>query len=406
MAAEVKRPVIAIVGGGVYVPRLCTLLARALPDGGTVRLSARRVDRLAAIARYAAARVAAPWSVTAAASLEECVDGADAIVLLVRVGGLAARAHDEQFPEAFGLVGDEGLGPGGFANGFRTAPVLAEMARTIRRCSPDALVCNLVAPLGITTRVLLEEGLNAIGVCELPAATLGQLAAGRVDDGVTFGYAGLNHVGWFWDVARNGRDLLAEAVTRGLVDGNTLRQAGAAPLRYYYEVFDREAGGRLGLERKSGRAHRLATLAEDALARFMRNEEGRAQDSRPTPWFDEALLPVLVAHAQNQPYEGFLNVSNGGGFVPELPAESVVEVRARLSDGRVDAEPVTCPAEVSRFLRSVAQAEMLAYAAARERSDTLLHEALRALPLSIDERRLPELVAAALADPAPLEATA
>jgi 6-phospho-beta-glucosidase len=407
MGAERKRPVIAIVGGGVYVPRLCTMLSRAIPAGGSVRLSARRADRVAAIAAYADSRVARPWSVRAASSLEACVDGADAVVLLVRVGGLAARAHDESFPERFGLVGDEGLGPGGFANGFRTAPALAEMARVIRRSSANALVCNLVAPLGITTRILIEERLNAIGICELPAATLRMLTGGVAgDDGLGFHYAGLNHVGWFWDVRRNGIDPLTAAVARGLVDGDTLDRFGAAPLRYYYEVFDRDAGRRIGIERRSGRARQLADLAEQTFMRFNRNDGDAEHGARPTPWFDEALLPVLLAHTQGHVYDGFLNVANASGAVANLPTTSIVEVRACLRDGRIGPRPVTSPPQVCRFLARLAHAEALAYAAAREQDPNLLREALGALPLPIEEHRLADLVAAALAAPAPLEASA
>ena len=333
------------------------------------------------------------------------MDGVDAVVLLVRVGGLAARAHDERFPETFGLVGDEGLGPGGFANGFRTAPVLADMARTIRRLSPAALVCNMVAPLGITTRVLLEEAVNAVGICELPALTLRTLAGATVDDDVTFRYAGLNHVGWFWDVRKNGSDAMAEAVSRGLVDEITWRRFAAAPLRYYYEVFDREAGRRLGIERGSGRARWLANVAEQAFMRFHRNEDDVDSAARPTPWFDEALLPVLVAHLQNGTYDGFLNVSNATGAITGLPPDGVVEVRARLCHARTSVEPVTCPAEVLRFLRTMSQAEGLAYEAAREQSPTQLSDALRALPLPIDQDRLSDMVLSALSAPEPLEAT-
>lgn len=379
-----EAPIIAIIGGGVYVPRLCALVADALPAGGTLRLFARRPERLAQIAGAAAAKLGNGWSVTAAASLGACVEGADAVVLLVRIGGLAARAHDETFPHAFGLVGDEGLGPGGLANAYRTLPELAEMARTIRAHAPRALVCNMVAPLGMTTRLLVEEGLHAVGVCELPTMTLEQLAGGDAQ-AVTFDYAGLNHLGWFWNVRRAGHDLLAAAVARGVVDEATLARYGAAPLRYYYEIFDPAAARRLGIERRRGRARELARIAED----FIRSSDGDSIIAqRPTPWFDRALVPLLAARARGLPYRGFLNVANGG--------RSVVEAMVTLTDEIVPDKPLACPRPVTDFLEAVGAAEDLGYRAARERDPALLRQAMQALPLSIDPRSAGALVAEAI----------
>jgi 6-phospho-beta-glucosidase len=401
MEPDVRRPVIAIVGGGVYVPRLCALVAAALPSAGTLRLYARRPKRVARIAAAAHARVTGGWSVVATSELGACVDGADAVVLLVRVGGLAARAHDEQFPTALGLVGDEGLGPGGFANAFRSAPVLAAMAATLRRHCPRALVCNLVAPLGITTRLFLDEGLDAVGICELPTVTLERLAGGS---DVDFDYVGLNHLGWFWNVRQGGRDLLDAAVARGLVDAPTLARFGAAPLGYYYEVFDRAAGRRLGLERRPGRAHTLAQLADEGFAALDdANADPEVLAQRPTPWFDRALVPLLAAHAGGAPYDGFLDVANGA-LVPALPPAAVVELPARVAATRSLRAPAACPPAVARFLAAVAAAEALAYAAARAGDAALLAHALSALPLPISAAQLPALVAAALAPPSPLEA--
>jgi 6-phospho-beta-glucosidase len=395
----VEKPVIAIIGGGVYVPRLCKLVSHALPSHGTLRLFARRPERLARIAEAAAAAVAADWSVSAASSLSACVEGADAVVLLVRIGGLAARAHDETFPEAFGLVGDEGLGPGGLANAFRTAPALADMARTIRAHAPRALVCNLVAPLGITTRLLLEEGLRAVGVCELPTMTLEQLGGGDAGQ-VTFEYAGLNHLGWFWDVRRAGRDLLSDAVARGIVDEATLARHGAAPLRYFYEIFDSAAARRLRIERRRGRARELARIAEDALAGFSRSEAGESiLARRATPWFDRALVPLLSAYARRLPYRGFLNVSNSDRIISSLPREAVIETMVDLTDEIVATKPVGCPKPVVEFLRAVGEAEELGYRAARAQDPSLLREAMQALPLPIDPSSVGALVDAALTPP-------
>src|SRR3954452_11857132 len=156
-----------IVGGGVFAPRLCEVLAERLAHIPQLelRLSARRSDRLAIVTRHTRARLAGRrpgWSVEGSSDLAIAAAGADLVVLLVRVGGLEARAWDETFPRRFGLVGDEGLGPGGIANAWRTLPELRRIAQAVQRAAPGARVLNLMAPLGITTRFLLEQGLDAV----------------------------------------------------------------------------------------------------------------------------------------------------------------------------------------------------------------------------------------------------
>ena len=412
--------IIAIVGGGAYVPALCEALARApIPGRLHIRLSARRGDRLAIIAAHAGARVTAlrpddRWTVEAARDRREAIDGADDVVLLVRVGGTAARAHDERFPRELGLVGDEGLGPGGIANAYRTIPVLAELAGVVRRGAPHARVWNLVAPLGATTRVLLDEGVDAVGVCELPAVTLERLlaaASARPDDvrprvrprvrpdDVRFEYAGLNHLGWFWDVRAGDVDVLARAAEAGLVDAPTLDRFGAAPLKYFYEVFAPAAASRLGLVRDPERAATLATVSDRLLERYRGNGDGEPGPLRPTPWFDRALAPMIAACAGGPPFAGFANVRNAGGAIaPSLPPGAVVETATSIAGGVLVPRPWgTPPPAVERFLQQAARAEALAFAAARAQSPALVRRAIEALPLEVPRAALDGLVARAIA---------
>jgi 6-phospho-beta-glucosidase len=399
--------VIAVVGGGAFAPQLCEALARAieLPEL-KLRLSARRPDRLRAIAGHSAARVAQlrpGWSVGAADSLESALEDAAVVVLLVRVGGLDARAWDETFPRQFGLVGDEGLGPGGIANAWRTLPELSRISGTLRRVAPDATVVNLMAPLGITTRLLLDQGLHALGACELPLLTLeAWLArAGTSAAEVSWQYAGLNHLGWFWNFTSGSHDVLRTVANAPMpagdatpIDRATLEKYQAAPLRYFYQVFDGETGRRLGLERPPGRAEQLMALSEELIEQYA-ERPGRATQQaeiRATPWLDRAVAPVTAALLGGAPHAGFANLRNEGK-ISELPADTVVEVPARFtSDGVRPESPGPLPQQVSRFLLKAAQAEALSFRAAEQRDPTLLAAAVRALPLPIAETAVPELV--------------
>ena len=59
------------------------------------------------------------------------------MVAQIRVGGQEARLSDETLPLAFGCIGQETTGPGGFAKALRTVPVVLDVAEArFARC-PD-----------------------------------------------------------------------------------------------------------------------------------------------------------------------------------------------------------------------------------------------------------------------------
>jgi 6-phospho-beta-glucosidase len=394
---------IAIVGGGVYVARLCELIAEQLRDKIEIELVARRFQRLCVIAEHTKLRMSkinTDCSVRAWPSLAEGLNGVDVVVLLPRVGNLPARALDESFPAQFGFQGDEGLGPGGIANFLRTAPVMSEIARSIQMCAPAAFVLNLTAPLGLTTRQLIDAGLNAIGVCELPAVTAAMLMGDAPASTVPRGwhYGGLNHLGWFWPASPDADSMLPAATDRGLIDAETFGRFQAMPLRYYFEVFDQPAAVRLGIRRPPGRAQHLMALTERIFRRFAATpgSEVAELEERPTVWFDHALVPILCAVLGGDRYCGFANVANRG-LIDGLAAELVVEVPVTIERNRVRTATVGMPpAPVAAFLSAVAQSELLTYRAVTRRAPELIQEAIAILPLSPAESRLRDLVEATL----------
>ena len=84
----------------------------------------------------------------------EAMTGADFVVTQLRVGGLAARALDEQLPMQHGVLGQETTGPGGFAKALRTIPVMLDIARDIERFAPDAWLINCTNPAGLVVEAL------------------------------------------------------------------------------------------------------------------------------------------------------------------------------------------------------------------------------------------------------------
>jgi 6-phospho-beta-glucosidase len=406
VSAVAQPAVVTVVGGGVWVASLVQQLADALDvEAVDIRLVARDqgvLDVIARHCRHLARRRRPGWTVGAWPDLGDAVDGADAVALLHRVGGLAARQRDETLARRFGFPGDEGLGPGGLANAARTLPVLDEQADVLRRRAGTAPILNLVAPLGLTTRLLAERGLRVVGICELPGVTHRGLAAERRGEpwpAPAYAYAGFNHLGWFWPRSGTAAEAFAGPVAAGLVDPAALARFQAAPLKYYYWLHDPEAAARLGITRDPGRTERLMRLRARALDDFRTAPAlpSAAVAARATPWLDDALVPVLASILAARPWIGYANVVNGR-LVPALCPDAVVEVPARFDGGAVEPEPLAgeMPAAVLRFLRRVDAWEHLAYQSWRADDPALVADALVEGPHEVERPRA-EAVARAIA---------
>src|SRR3954452_3534285 len=109
---------------------------------------------------------------------DAAIDGADFVLIQLRVGGQAARLIDETLPPTFGLVGQETTGAGGFAKALRTVPVVLELAElTARRAAPGAWIVDFTNPVGIVTQALIDEGHRALGLCNVAITLQRRLAA-------------------------------------------------------------------------------------------------------------------------------------------------------------------------------------------------------------------------------------
>ena len=144
---------LAVVGGGsTYTPELIDGFARLRDTLPVERTGPRRPGRRPA----GAGRRAGPADLRQAgppgpdrhrpSDLDAGVDGADAVLLQLRVGGQAARNQDETWPLECGCVGQETTGAGGLAKALRTVPVVLDIAERVRRAQPGRLDRRLHQP--------------------------------------------------------------------------------------------------------------------------------------------------------------------------------------------------------------------------------------------------------------------
>ncbi len=195
----------AVVGGGsTYTPELvdglCDLEDRIVVDD-LVLLdpSDLRRDVVGGLSeRILRAR---GWGGTfwTTADPHAALEGADFVVVQLRIGGQAARHVDETLPVGYGCLGQETVGAGGLAKALRTVPVVLELAEEMAaRANPGAWLVDFTNPVGIVTQALLDQGHRAVGLCNV--AIWAQRRIGHylgVDpDDVAIEHVGLNHLTW------------------------------------------------------------------------------------------------------------------------------------------------------------------------------------------------------------------
>ncbi|RPK76423.1 putative 6-phospho-beta-glucosidase [Streptomyces sp. ADI97-07] len=353
---------LAVVGGGsTYTPELIDGFARlrdTLPVEELVLVdpAADRLELVGGLARRIFAKQGHPGRITTTADLDAGVEGADAVLLQLRVGGQAARDQDETWPLECGCVGQETTGAGGLAKALRTVPVVLDIAERVRRTNPDAWIIDFTNPVGIVTRALLQAGHKAVGLCNVAIGFQRKFAAllDVTPAEVHLDHVGLNHLSWELGVRLGGPDgenvlprLLAEHGDTIAGDLRMPRQIidrlGVVPsyyLRYFYAHDDvvRELGT------KPSRAAEVAAMEKELLAMYgdpALDEKPVLLGKRGGAFYSEAAVDLAAALlGGGGPSVQVVNTYNNG-TLPFLPDDAVIEVQARV-DG-TGAAPLTAP---------------------------------------------------------------
>jgi 6-phospho-beta-glucosidase len=406
---------IAVVGGGsTYTPELVEGLASRsdrLPVDELVLFDVdpERLEVVGGLAGRMLARAGWGGRLHRTGRREEALDGADFVVVQLRVGGQAMRLVDETLPLEFGCVGQETTGPGGFAKALRTVPAVLELAEeTGRRGAPGAWFVDFTNPVGIVTQALLDRGHRAIGLCNSAIGFQRRFAAllGVEPGRLQLEHVGLNHLTWERAVRVDGRDRLGELLERhgGAIAADLglplalledLRVVPSSYLRYYYataEVLDEQ-------RRRPSRAEEVAGI-ERGLLELYRDP---ALDTKPEllerrggAFYSEAAAALIASlHAGTGDVQ-VVDVRNDGAL-PGLPDDAVVELPARVD--AAGAHPLPQAPLAPELLGLVQQAkayERLAVEAAVTGDRTVARKALLANPLVGDYRVAAPLLEALL----------
>ncbi|MET9883682.1 6-phospho-beta-glucosidase [Streptomyces sp. NPDC006430] len=355
---------LAVVGGGsTYTPELIDGFARlrdTLPIDELVLIdpATERLELIGALARRIFAKQGHPARVTTTADLDAGVEGADAVLVQLRIGGQAARLRDETWPLECGCVGQETTGAGGLAKALRTVPVVLDIAERVRRANPDAWIIDFTNPVGIVTRALLRAGHKVVGLCNVAIGFQRRFSAllGLTPADIHLDHVGLNHLTWELGVRKGGPGgenllprLLAEhgeAIAGDLhLPRAVLDRLGVVPsyyLRYFYahDEVVRELG------RKPSRAAEVAAMEQELLALYADptlDEKPELLARRGGAFYSEAAVDLAAALLGDGGSGSAVQVVNtlNNGTLPFLPDDAVIEVQARVD--RSGAVPLAVP---------------------------------------------------------------
>ena len=337
--------------------------------------------------------------------LDRAVDGADFVLIQIRVGGQEARLSDETVPLMCGCIGQETTGAGGLGKALRTVPVVLEIAERVReRAAADAWIVDFTNPVGIVTRALLDAGHRAIGLCNVAIGFQRSFARrlGVEPERVQIDQVGLNHLSWVRFVRLDGEDvlptLLAEhgeeiAAENGL-PGRLLDELGAVPSYYLHYFY---AHDRVLAEQLDG-VPRAATVAkiERELLQMYRDpkltEKPPLLEQRGGAFYSECAIGLVGSLAADTGDVQVVDVRNGT-TIGGLAEEDVVEVPAHVD--RHGAAPLPQPPVAPELLgltQHVTAYERLAVAAATSGDPAIARKALLTHPLISQYAPAEELV--------------
>ncbi|CAM5665504.1 6-phospho-beta-glucosidase OS=Streptomyces alboniger OX=132473 GN=CP975_12125 PE=3 SV=1 [Streptomyces alboniger] len=394
---------LTVVGGGsTYTPELIDGFARlrdTLPIEELVLVdpAAERLELVGGLARRIFAKQGHPGRIVTTDDLDKGVEGADAVLLQLRVGGQAARQQDETWPLECGCVGQETTGAGGLAKALRTVPVVLDIAERVRRTNPNAWIIDFTNPVGIVTRALLQAGHKAVGLCNVAIGFQRKFAGmlGVAPADVHLDHVGLNHLTWETGVrlgGPEGEDVLPKLLTAHGTDiaGDLhlprplLDRLGVVPsyyLRYYYahDEVVRE------LRTKPSRAAEVAAMERELLDLYADpalDEKPELLARRGGAFYSEAAVDLTASllGKGGSPYQ-VVNAYNRG-TLPFLPDDAVIEVQAAV--GPKGPTPLSVPSVdplYAGLMASVTTYEDLALNAALHGGRDRVFRALLAHPL-------------------------
>jgi 6-phospho-beta-glucosidase len=422
---------VAIIGGaGVRVPLLVGALGRSdlhISEVALFDIDQGRQHIIADLAAEMAPGVVVCSDQTAEAAIEESAF----VISSIRVGGADQRAKDEAATIALDVVGQETVGPVGFAMAVRTIPAMVEYGRLVARLAPRAWLINFSNPVSIITQAVHQETkARLIGICDTPMEMFEDAAhaLGLPASVCSYDYFGLNHLGWLRDVLFEGegqlhriwnddRKLLS-AYRSPLFEPERLQKLKLLPTEYLYYYYRPDVALANMKRAGSSRGQHVARSTEQFFkqpatienyqnylasrdASYMTLETGEKTPRVKPDWaelsgYDRIALMTMRAIVHDQGAIIPLDVANDG-TLPFLDNDDIVEVPCRVDhDGPRPQVVAPIPDHPRELIEQVKKYERATVKAALTGDRDELIEALALNPLVPSRDKAAQLVDALL----------
>jgi 6-phospho-beta-glucosidase len=391
---------IAVIGGGsTYTPELVSGLSRERERIDVSELVLQDIDPerrevVGGLAQRMLDRQRYEGRLEITDDLDRAVDGADFVLIQIRVGGQDARLSDETVPLACGCIGQETTGAGGLGKALRTVPVVLGIADRVReRAADGAWIVDFTNPVGIVTRSLLDHGHRAVGLCNVAIGFQRSFARmlGVEPDRVQVDQVGLNHLSWVRHVWLDGEDVIADLMSahgdeiarQSGLSRRLLDELGVIPSYYLHYFYSHDAV----LAEQLDAVPRATTVAEieRELLDLYRDpnlvEKPPLLEQRGGAFYSEAAIGLVGALAADTGEPHVVDVRNNG-TVEGLADDDVIEVLAEVGAGGAKplAQPPVAP-ELLGLMQHVTAYERLAAQASVGGDPAIARKALLTHPL-------------------------
>lgn len=170
-----------------------------------------RLGRITAFANRVVDQHGFKTKIESTTSRRAALEGADYVIVSIRVGGFEANRLDLEIPAKYGIkqaIGDT-IGPGGVFYGLRHIPVLLDICRDMEELCPDAWLINYTNPMAMLCWAMNDfTRIKNLGLCHSVQGTAAELA--RYIDApineISYWVAGINHMAWFLEFKWRGED--------------------------------------------------------------------------------------------------------------------------------------------------------------------------------------------------------
>jgi 6-phospho-beta-glucosidase len=212
---------IVIVGAGSYrvlgIMR-STLAIPGVLDGGEINLydlNATRSGAMGKMIMKSPELKRAGCRVTWGTSLEEALDGADAVGVILVANSSKRYMLGEEASLRHGFISSDNVSPNGAFAGLNIAPVLLDLARKMEKHCPNAWLLNFVNPIAVlSTMINNHTKIKALGLCGGFTNHLSDISRifGTDEEAKDLHVetAGINHLSFIRSGTYKGRDLFEQ----------------------------------------------------------------------------------------------------------------------------------------------------------------------------------------------------